>query len=150
MTAPPKPENQHYIPKLMLRLFGHGDGKDLIWAHDKTTDCLTKRSVNRSASAPDYYAVNYPDLGRDVELERVFGRLETISAPLIKWMGALAPGPYELDAATRDVIASWLALSHARVPASIDQTFALAAVRPCPDAHRCGRVDPVSQIGEEV
>jgi hypothetical protein len=126
VSATPKPENQHYIPKFMLRLFGHGDGNGLIWTHDKTTGVTSVKSVNKVASGPDFYAVNYPDRERDMALERVFNRFETMAAPVIKSIASLAPGIYPLDPATRDLLAGWLALSKARVPETIDQTLAMA------------------------
>jgi hypothetical protein len=126
VSAAPKPENQHYIPQFMLRLFGHGDGNGLIWRHDKRTGKTSEESVKRSAAAPDYYAVNYPGRERDQSLERLFSRLETMAAPVIKSLAALEPGAYPLDATTRDLLAGWFALSRARVPGTIDQTMAMA------------------------
>lgn len=126
VTRTPRAENQHYIPQFMLRLFGHGDGNGLIWGYDKRTGLTAERSVKKSAAAPDYYSVNYPEGRRDVSLERLFNSLETAAAPVIKRIVALAPGRYQLDPATRDLLAGWLALAHARVPATIDQTLAMA------------------------
>lgn len=126
MSAPPGPENQHYIPKFLLRAFGHGQGRGHVWGLDKATGAITARSVRKSASAPDFYAINYPDRGRDVTLERVFGALENAAAPLIKALADLPPGTYPLGAAERDLLAGWLALAHARVPATIDSTLAMA------------------------
>jgi hypothetical protein len=126
VSAPPKPENQHYIPQFLLRQFGHGQGHGHVWVCDKATGRVMKRSVKRSASAPDFYAVNYPDRGRDVELEHVFGRLETIAAPLLKALAVLPPGAHDVGTEARGLLAGWLALSHSRVPSTIDSTMAMA------------------------
>ncbi|MBF6604221.1 MAG: DUF4238 domain-containing protein [Chloroflexi bacterium] len=128
MTKPDRPENQHYIPQFVLRLFGHGPGQGLVWRYDKTTDRITVGSVRKSAVAPDYYAINHPARGRDVELERVFGLHESRIAPLIKQLARLEPEVHELARDARDAIAGHLALQYARVPATRDQTWAMAAV----------------------
>jgi len=121
-----KPEKQHYVPKFWLRLFGHGDGNGLIWGHDKVSGETRVRSVNRSAAADDYYAVNYPDAERDMALEREFSKLETYAAPMIKALAGLRPGHHPLAPLTMDLPAGWVALSYARVPASIDRNLAMA------------------------
>jgi uncharacterized protein DUF4238 len=121
-----KPENQHYVPKFWLRLFGHGDGNGLIWAYDKVSGETRVRSVNKSAAADDYYAVNYPDARRDMALEREFSKLETYAAPMIKALAGLRSGHHALDALTMELLAGWVALSYARVPATIDSNLAMA------------------------
>lgn len=121
-----KPENQHYVPKFWLRLFGHGDGNGLIWACNRASGETTVRSVNKSAAGADYYSVDYPDAKRDMALEREFSKLERITAPFVRSLGNLLPGSYEVDAATRDLLATWIALSRARVPGTIDTTLAMA------------------------
>lgn len=126
VNAESKPENQHYIPKFMLRLFGHGDGHGLIWTHDKPSGVTRVESVNKMAAAPDFYTVNYPDREHDQTLERVFNRFETMAAPVIKSVASLGPGTYALDAPTRDLLAGWLALSRARVPDTVGSTMAMA------------------------
>ena len=82
--------------------------------------------MKKSAAAPDYYAVNYRGRGRDVELEKVFNRLETMAAPLIKALADLPPGVHDFSPDARGLLAGWLALSQARVPSTIDSTMAMA------------------------
>lgn len=127
MTTPPKPENQHYIPQFLLRLFGHGQGHGHVWTCDKATGVIKPRSVRKSASGPDFYAINFPDArGRDTSLEDAFEILETAAAPFLKVLGSLPPGRHEMGAGERDLLAGWLALSYARVPGTIDTTLAMA------------------------
>jgi hypothetical protein len=121
-----RPENQHYIPKFLLRLFGHGQGHGHVWTCDKATGVITRRSVNRTASGPDFYAINYPDARDTASLERLFGALESAAAPFLKALGVLPPGRHEMGAAERDLLAGWLALSYARVPGTIGTTLAMA------------------------
>lgn len=120
-------ENQHYIPQFLLRLFGHGQGRGEVWTCDKATGTIRSRSVRKSASGPDFYAINYPDeRGRDTSLEDLFGLLENAAAPLLRALADLPPGHHEMGAAERDLLAGWLALSYARVPGTIDTTMAMA------------------------
>jgi hypothetical protein len=119
-------ENQHYIPQFMLRRFGHGQGHGLVWICDKASGRISPRSVRKSASGPDFYAVNYPDRGKDSSLEDVFEALETMAAPLVRTLGNLPPGRHEFSPEARELLAGWLALSYARVPGAIDSNLAMA------------------------
>ena len=122
-----KPENQHYIPQFLLRLFGHGQGHGHIWTADKASGVIKPRSVRQVASGPDFYAINFPDArGRDTSLEDAFEILETAAAPFLKHLGGLPPGRHEMGPPERELLAGWLALSYARVPGTIDTTLAMA------------------------
>jgi Protein of unknown function (DUF4238) len=122
-----KPENQHYIPQFLLRIFGHGQGRGHVWTCDKATGVIRPRSVRKSAAGPDFYAINFPDgRGRDTSLEDAFEVLENAAAPFLKALDGLPPGRHELGMAERELLAGWLALSHARVPGAIDTDLAMA------------------------
>lgn len=49
-----------------------------------------------------------------------------MAAPLLKALAILPPGVHDMGTDARSLLAGWLALSHSRVPSTIDSTMAMA------------------------
>lgn len=106
----------HYIPQFHLRQFGHGDGNGRIWVYDKTSDEIFRRSVKSVAGERGYYSVRDPQRGTHDDLERLFSKLESNVAPLVKRLDKLPPGRYPVSFWARDALAGYIALLHERGP----------------------------------
>jgi hypothetical protein len=112
------PRHHHYIPRFHLRGFGSGANDEVLWRYDKKYDTFAKRGVGGSAFEEDYYTWRAPDGSSDTEFEALFGKLETMAAPIIKKLRSLPPGEFRIADDDRVNLALYVATLDARVPAS--------------------------------
>ena len=87
MTRPEgKQQNQHYVPKLLLRNFvsnfGAKLGKEKIWAFDKATDRIANPNIKNIAAQFGFY--NTSIRGKSVSIETPLGLVEEHTAPALK------------------------------------------------------------------
>jgi hypothetical protein len=100
-----KPENQHYVPKMLLRQFSvPGDGKEpQIHVYDKRDDKAFRTAVANVVAEREFYELPHPS--GTVSLEPAFSELETKTAPALEKLIAAR----RLDALAGEE-KSWLAL----------------------------------------
>ncbi|MHB8460259.1 MAG: DUF4238 domain-containing protein [Candidatus Limnocylindrales bacterium] len=122
------PRHHHYVPQFHLRRFGHGAGHGLLWAYDKTLDKIVRAKVKGSAQEIDYNAVADATGGLNYEIEGMFARLEGEAKPIIDRLLALPAGVHRLDRHDRAELSLYIALQHARAPATRAHADALAAL----------------------
>ena len=115
----------HYVPQFHLRMFGHADGNGRIWAYDKRSDAITRRSVRAVASEINYYRIRDGKGGHADELEGLFSYIESGAAPLIRRLSRLAAGEHFLHPVHRDTLAGYIALLHVRGPTERRKTLAM-------------------------
>jgi hypothetical protein len=115
-----EPREHHYVPKLLLREFGHGMSRQWLWVYDKHSDKVFRGSVKKSARRRDYYESARADGQTDMMIERVLGILEDDAAPALARLRAVKPGQVELDPSDRHKVAVFMAVQHARVPSVRD------------------------------
>ena len=121
------PRRHHYVPQSHLRRFGHGPGRGLFWAYDKTLDRVVRAKVKGSAQELDYNAVASPT-GLNYEIEGMFARLEGEAKPIIDRLLALPAGAHPLAPHDRADLSLYIALQHARAPATRAHSDAVAAL----------------------
>ncbi|HEY8332892.1 MAG TPA: DUF4238 domain-containing protein [Tardiphaga sp.] len=73
-------ENQHWVPKLLLKPFADSDGR--IYRLDIQTDHVSKPPPRNAASAPGFN--NFQIEGEIVSFERKLEKVETKAAPVLK------------------------------------------------------------------
>lgn len=73
-------ENQHWVPKFLLRNFADTDGK--LFRMDIRTDEVKKRPPKHLAAAPGFN--EFKSEGDDVSYEDRLGRIESRAAPVLK------------------------------------------------------------------
>ncbi|MFY1018020.1 DUF4238 domain-containing protein [Ectopseudomonas khazarica] len=73
--------NQHYVPQFLLRNFSFGK-KDYLWCFDKKTGRKFQTGVRNVAAERGFY--NFDGDAGAGSLEPYMGRIEDLSAPLIK------------------------------------------------------------------
>lgn len=120
IPAMSEPHDHHYVPQMLLREFAHGSARQWLWVYDKRIDRIFRGTVKKSAQRLDYYTLDRRAGSPDVELERVFGLLETDAAPALARLRAAQFGLNELHPLDRFKIAVFMAVQHARVPAVRD------------------------------
>jgi hypothetical protein len=73
-------QNQHWVPKLLLKKFTDTDGR--VYRLDIQTDELTKPPPKLAASAPGFN--DHEIEGRIISFEKRFEKIETRAAPVLK------------------------------------------------------------------
>lgn len=103
-------EQQHYVPKFLLKRFASGKGRAL-WAFDKSTGRSFKTHVKNVAAEHGFY--DLLDEDKLLSLEPSLSQLETKTAAIVQ--GLLSnPTLSELTDASRDVLASFMAVQFVR------------------------------------
>ena len=79
-------ERHHYVPKLLLKRFSTTGRKDgAIYQFDSLESTVTRRSIKKVASEPDYYTVSIPGYPPNM-VETIFNQIETPASRIIDRM----------------------------------------------------------------